>query len=251
MPSTFLWNLNPGVFEIPKVVSEGRKERRPGGGPAWHVLHKAPLQRVSDPATVRYNVRSHLGGWTPKLPSRSGHSGPRMEWTLSQGWVSPRLARLCPSSPLLPPACPAPSCRPLLQHRQPTLAPCSQPHRCACGYDRPAGIFSVPDTVLRALHARSCPISQQHIKKGLGRPFPPGEDSEAQGESGTHPESHGVTRKSHAGNLTARQSSLLPAALPPKPDSSRGSALRVRGQQARWPCSVRFHSSDQNRTFCF
>lgn len=42
MSSTSRWKLNPGVFKIPKVVSEGLEERRPTGGPVWHVRHEAP-----------------------------------------------------------------------------------------------------------------------------------------------------------------------------------------------------------------
>lgn len=206
------------------------------------------LQRVSDPATVR-DVHSHLGGWTPTLPSRSRHRhnfpGPRMQWTLSQEWLSPRLPWLCPSSPLLPPACPTLPSGPFLQHRQPAPAPCSPPHRCACGYDRVAGVFSVPGSVLRALRARSHTISQQPIKKVLGWPFLPGEDSEAQGESATHPESPGVTRKK-SDCKTDLSPSCSSASHRPKPGLSPPGVLAN-----RLDGSAPSRSISQNKTFYF
>lgn len=147
-----------------------------------------------------------------------------MEWTLSQEPVSPRLAWLCPSPPLLPPACRAPSSGLLLQHGQPTLVPCSQPHQCACGYDRAAGIFSVPGPVLHASHTQSWLISQQPVKNVLGWPFFTGEDSEAQGESGTCPESRGdAGRKSDCKtDLSPPCSSVSQAELKPEKLSPPG-----------------------------
>lgn len=50
------------------MVSEGRKDRRPRGGPAWHVPHEA---------------------W---LPEAKGASHSQIERVLSPGWPDPKAA---------------------------------------------------------------------------------------------------------------------------------------------------------------
>lgn len=108
-----------------------------------------------------------------------------------------------------------------------------------------AGVFSVPGSVLRALRARSHTISQQPIKKVLGWPFLPGEDSEAQGESATHPESPGVTRKK-SDCKTDLSPSCSSASHRPKPGLSPPGVLAN-----RLDGSAPSRSISQNKTFCF
>lgn len=169
-----------------------------------------------------------------------------MEWTLSQEWLSPRLAWLCPSSPLPPPACPAPPPGPLLQQRHPRRPLAPSRTDALVVTTEVAGVFSVPDSVLRALHARSHTISQQPIKKVLGWPFLPGEDSEAQGESATHPESPGVTRKKSDCKTDLSPSCSSASQARPKPGLSPPGVLANRLDGPALSRSI-----SQNKTFCF